>query len=464
MFVNRQNELEALTTRFASGRAEFVVVTGRRRVGKTALLAAFANGKRALRFTAFLDSEEGQLRRLSALLRQLERPEAPAPPDFSYGSWEALFQTIGALARHERLLVILDEWPYLAGASPRLASVLQVVWDESLQHTGLMLALSGSYLSVMERDILGQQAPLYGRRTGQLVIHPLEIGDAAQFLPAYSPDQMVEVYAVAGGMPGYLLQLSDDQDLWANLRRAVFSRDTFLYQEPDLLLREELREPRLYAALLRAIAQGYHQVGQIAQAAGFSDRATATRYMDTLRSLGLVENRQPVTPQRKQRSWGTWHLLDPYLRFLGQLDSALHQPDRVRRSRALDPGGGAARLGPLRRLQLGGTGAPARAATGRQAGNPLLAGGDRFVVVIDGPDRRGRRAAQPALRPVGRGALAARADDAGRSRGLAGQGSHLVGDGEGLGRVAGALQPQRFQLNAGRTRRNRPAPRSTHPR
>ena len=98
MFVNRQNELEALTTRFASGRAEFVVVTGRRRVGKTALLAAFANGKRALRFTAFLDSEEGQLRRLSALLRQLERPEAPAPPDFSYGSWEALFQTIGALA------------------------------------------------------------------------------------------------------------------------------------------------------------------------------------------------------------------------------------------------------------------------------------------------------------------------------------------------------------------------------
>jgi hypothetical protein len=317
MFVNRQRELEALASRFASGRAEFVVVTGRRRVGKTALLAAFANGKRALRFTAFLDSEEGQLRRLSASLRQLERPEVPVPADFSYGSWEALFQTVGAVARHERLLVILDEWPYLAGASPRLASVLQVVWDESLQHTGLMLALSGSYLSVMERDILGHKAPLYGRRTGQLIIHPLEIGDAAQFLPSYSADQMVEVYAVAGGMPGYLLQLSDDRDLWANLRRAVFSPDTFLYQEPDLLLREELREPRLYAALLRAIAQGHHQVGQIAQAAGFGDRATATRYMDTLRSLGLVENRQPVTAQRKQRSWGTWHLLDPYLRFWG---------------------------------------------------------------------------------------------------------------------------------------------------
>lgn len=317
MFVNRQRELDALAARYASGRAELVVVTGRRRVGKTALLAACANGKRALRFTAFLDSEESHLRRLSAALRQLERPEVPAPPDFSYGSWEALFQTMGALAGSERLLVILDEWPYLAGSSQHLASVLQHVWDETLQHTGLMLALSGSYLSVMERDILGQQAPLYGRRTGQLVIHPLEIGDAALFLPAYSPDEMVEVYAVTGGMPGYLLQFSDSQGLWANLRRAVFSRDTFLYQEPDLLLREELREPRLYAALLRAMAQGHHQVAQIVQAAGFSDRATATRYLDTLRSLGLVENRQPVTPRHKQRSWGTWHLLDPYLRFWG---------------------------------------------------------------------------------------------------------------------------------------------------
>jgi len=317
MFINRQRELEALAARFASGRAEFVVVTGRRRVGKTALLAAFANSKRALRFTAFLDSEEGQLRRLSAAVRQLERPEAPAPPDFSYGSWEALFQTIGALARGERLLVILDEWPYLAGGSPHLASVLQHVWDETLQHSSLMLTLSGSYLSVMERDILDRQAPLYGRRTGQLILQPLEIADAAQFLPAYSADEMVELYAVAGGMPGYLLQFHDSQNLWANLRRAVFSPDTFLYQEPDLLLREELREPRLYAALLRAMAQGYHQVGQVAQAAGFSDRATATRYLDTLRSLGLVENRQPVTPRRKQRSWGAWHLLDPYLRFWG---------------------------------------------------------------------------------------------------------------------------------------------------
>lgn len=318
MFVDRQPELEALEARYASERAEFVIVTGRRRVGKTALLTTFAIGKRALRFTAYLDSEESHLRRLSSLLRQLEQPELTPPSDFTYGTWEALFQTMGALAAEERLLVILDEWPYLAGSSRRLASVLQHVWDETLQHTRLMLALSGSYLSIMERDILGQRAPLYGRRTGQLLLHPLKVGDAAAFLPGYLAETMVEVYAVVGGMPGYLLQFSDRYDLWTNLRQAVFSRDSFLYNEPDLLLREELREPRLYAALLRAIAQGHHQVSEITWAAGFTDRATATRYLDTLRGLGLVEHWQPLGPRRRRRRWGTWHLADPYLRFWGR--------------------------------------------------------------------------------------------------------------------------------------------------
>ncbi len=224
---------------------------------------------------------------------------------------------MGALAAEERLLVILDEWPYLAGSSRRLASVLQHVWDETLQHTQLMLVLSGSYLSIMERDILGQRAPLYGRRTGQLLLRPLGVRDAAAFLSGYSAETMVEVYAVAGGMPGYLLQFSDRHDLWTNLRRAVFNRDSFLYNEPDLLLRQELREPRLYAALLRAIAGGHHQVSDITRAAGFTDRATATRYLDTLRGLGLVEHRQPIGPERRRRRWGTWHLADPYLRFWG---------------------------------------------------------------------------------------------------------------------------------------------------
>jgi AAA+ ATPase superfamily predicted ATPase len=242
----------------------------------------------------------------------------PAPADFTYGSWEAFFQTLGVLAAERRLLAVIDEWPYLAGASPRLASILQQAWDAQLQHTQLMLILSGSYLSIMERDILGQRAPLYGRRTGQIVLRPLDVRHAAAFLPGYDAESVIEAYAVVGGMPGYLLQLSGQMDIWANLRRAVLRRDSMLYAEPDLLLREELREPRMYAALLRAIAEGSHRATEIATAAGFADRATATRYLDTLRNLGLVERRLPVGPRSVGQQWGTWHLADPYLRFWGR--------------------------------------------------------------------------------------------------------------------------------------------------
>jgi AAA+ ATPase superfamily predicted ATPase len=119
-------------------------------------------------------------------------------------------------------------------------------------------------------------------------------------------------------MPGYLLQLSDQLDIWANLRQALLRRDSLLYAEPDLLLREELREPRMYAALLRAIAEGAHRLTEITQRAGFADRATATRYLDTLRSLGLAERRLPISVRPAGQQWGTWHLADPYLRFWGR--------------------------------------------------------------------------------------------------------------------------------------------------
>jgi len=317
MFINRDRELEALEKRYKSDQAEFIVITGRRRVGKTALLTKFAVDKRAIRFTAYLDSEESQLHRLSAYLYQFEHPESEADPNFTYGSWEALFQTMGKLAAEERLLIILDEWPYMAGSSSRLASILQHIWDEVLQNTQLMLVLNGSYFSVMDRDILGQRAPLYGRRTSQLFLKPLEIQDAAHFLPDIDAESFVDFYATIGGMPGYLQLIAGQENIWSMMRNTIFNRDSFLYQEPDLLLREELREPRLYAALLRAVAQGHHSVSAISKAAGFKDRSTATRYLDTLRGLGLVENRQPVGPVLNRRAWGAWYLVDPYLRFWG---------------------------------------------------------------------------------------------------------------------------------------------------
>lgn len=207
------------------------------------------------------------------------------------------------------------------GVAPRLNSN-QMTWlldrNNVYEYNSCVpkfIIICGSYISVMERDLLAHDAPLHGRRTGQLFVQPLTVWQAAEFLPAYTPVQMIEAYALVGGTPAYLRQLSDQRDIWDNMRFSVLNRGSMLYNEPDLLLRDELREPRLYAAILRAIAEGHHQLSEIARASGIGVANTVSGYLDLLRSLRWVERRVPLGPTRGHRRWGTWHLVDPYMRF-----------------------------------------------------------------------------------------------------------------------------------------------------
>lgn len=316
MFVNREQELQWLAERYGSAKAEFVVLTGRRRVGKTALLTEFAADKPGVYFLAYLDSAEALLRNLSAALWQAEHGPEAAPG--SYGSWLGLFQAVGRLAARQRFVLILDEYPYLAGASEHLASVLQKVWDEHLQHSQLFLVLCGSYMSVMERDVLNRDAPLYGRRTAQLTLRPLTARQMTAFLPACSPIELIETYAVTGGMPAYLAELRPARSLWANLRHTAFDPSNVLYNDGLTLLRDEMRDPRHYAAVLRAIANGHHTLSAIAQEAGV-ERNSLPAYLATLQGAGYVERRVPVgvVPAGRQQH-GTWHVADPYVRFWGR--------------------------------------------------------------------------------------------------------------------------------------------------
>ncbi|MEM7535969.1 MAG: ATP-binding protein [Chloroflexota bacterium] len=315
-FVNRKKELCILDTRYESNQAEFLVVTGRRRVGKTSVLAQFARQHQGIYFLGYLDSEESLLQQFSQLIYQSEYPDSKPDDAFTYGSWLGLFRAIGRLAQNQRLVVIIDEYPYLVGSSQRLASQLQKVWDEILQHSQIYLVICGSYISVMKRDLLDRDAPLHGRRTGQLFVQPLTVWQAAEFLPNYTPLEIVDAYAVAGGTPAYLRQLSDQRDIWDNIRYSVLNRGSMLYNEPDLLLRDELREPRLYAAILRAIAAGNHQLKKIATAAGIESSNSVSSYLDLLKSLRWVEHRVPLGSTRHEgQRWGTWHLVDAYIRF-----------------------------------------------------------------------------------------------------------------------------------------------------
>jgi hypothetical protein len=213
-------------------------------------------------------------------------------------------------------VVVLDEFTYLISGNKAIPSILQKVWDEQLRHSQVFLVLCGSYIGMMEKEVLGHGAPLYGRRTGNYLLPPLTLPAVAQFFPAYTPAQQIEAWAVLGGMPYYLSTFSDDRDIFANMRRHILDAQGTLRREPQLLLQEELREPRNYFSILRAIAQGNTRLNSIAQAARVGDATTTGRYLDILQDMRVVVRAVPATESRPEKSKrGLYHLGDAFLRF-----------------------------------------------------------------------------------------------------------------------------------------------------
>jgi len=319
VFINRERELELLEERYASGRAELFVLYGRRRVGKTELLARFcgagrhasAQPKRHIFFVADLDVEPVLRAALSAAVNtELLGPETAGAV---YSSWEDILTLLARHARQERLVVVLDEFTYLVDAHPPLASTLQRLWDRELANTQLMLILCGSYVGMMEEAVLGYQAPLYGRRTGQYLLEPLGFHDARRFFPDYDLADQVRAYAVLGGTPAYLNAASPSSSLLDNISQRILARGTFLYDEARFLLQQELREPRNYFAILEAIAAGRTRLNEIKQATGLEG---ATAYLNTLQALHLVERVLPVTESQPHKSRrGLYRLCDQFFRF-----------------------------------------------------------------------------------------------------------------------------------------------------
>jgi len=311
MFVNRVAELELLEKRYASGKAEFFVLYGRRRVGKTELLAHFCEGKRSIFFVSDLGSEISLRTALSAAVNSTLF--GPNQMKAVYATWEDLFHALAQAAQNERLVVVLDEFPYLATAHPPLATILQRVWDQTLKNSQVMLILCGSYIGMMEETILGYQAPLYGRRTAQYLLEPLQFKDARLFYPSFPLEDQVRAYAVYGGAPAYLRTIQSQQPLNLNILDGILTRGSFLYDEVRFILQQELREPRNYFAILQAIAAGKTRLNEIKQATGIEG---ATAYLDPLQQLHLVERLVPVTETQPQKSRrGIYRLKDHYLRF-----------------------------------------------------------------------------------------------------------------------------------------------------
>ncbi len=315
MFIDRKTELELLGQRYRSNQAELFVLYGRRRVGKTELLHAFCADKPHIFFIATLSSDSEQLATFSQQVYGFTHADVPS--GFTFPSWEAALRALGELPGQPKPIIVLDEFTYLISGNKAIPSILQKVWDETLKNTQIMIVLCGSYIGMMETEVLGYQAPLYGRRTASTLLRPMDLASSALFFPSYSAEEKFLTWAVVGGMPYYLRTFQDSQDVFANIRQHILDAQSgTLFNEPRLLLMEELREPRNYFSLLRAIAQGRTRLNDIAQGAGIGDVTTVARYLDILQQMRLITRRVPATETQPEKSKkGIYHIDDHFLRF-----------------------------------------------------------------------------------------------------------------------------------------------------
>jgi AAA+ ATPase superfamily predicted ATPase len=315
-FVGRRRELDALEAAYRARGSTFLPIYGRRRVGKSELIAHFLRHKPAVYLLG--KRAQGGLQ-LREFLREAARVTGdPLLATFPAEGWKPALDAVvdrwrGADRR--RLVLAFDEFQWTAEASPELPSVLQDCWDRRWQREGsVMLILCGSYIGFMEREVLGRGSPLFGRRTGQILLRPFGYREATAFHPGWSAAEHARVYFLCGGIPLYLKAFAPHRSFEQSLAATLLAEDGLLYREPDFLLREELREVESYYAVLLAIAEGARTSRDIARASGIGERGLQY-YLKQLMELGYVARRYPLTGAPPVARHVRYDLHDPLLRF-----------------------------------------------------------------------------------------------------------------------------------------------------
>ena len=310
-FIGRQSELQTLEQEYRRD-GGFVVIYGRRRVGKTRLIKEFIKDKPAVYFLATEEVEAQSMKRMAGVIARATGNALLGNVTFS--DWADLFRAVATYRPEQKKVIVLDEFPYMVKTNPAFPSILQNIWDEFLQDSNIMLILSGSLIGMMKKHALSYDSPLYGRRTAQIRLMPLPFTAvyAAQSLPF---DQTVQQYALTGGVPKYLEFFTEQELLIDQIRSIVLSKNGFLYEEPNFLLRDEVQTPINYFSIIRVIADGNHKLGKICGVLE-QESPSISPYLATLSELGFVVKETPITEKNPEHSRkGLYFVSDNFTRF-----------------------------------------------------------------------------------------------------------------------------------------------------
>ncbi len=298
MFIGRERELNSLEKLYASDKFEFAVIYGRRRVGKTALINHFIRNKKAIYFMGVESNDKQNLENFS---KNILEYGVGIQADTAFLSFQAALEYVFQLAEKERLILAIDEYPYVARSSRSLASTLQLLIDKYKENSKLMLILCGSSMSYMEDHVLAYKAPLYGRRTAQMKMQPFDFADACRYFKNFSDEDKALIYGIVGGTPQYLLQMDDKLSIEENIKNTFLNPTSSLFEEPENLLKQEVREPALYNAIITAIATGSARMAEISTKVG-AETSVCAAYLKNLLALGLVQKETPYGEKASRKS------------------------------------------------------------------------------------------------------------------------------------------------------------------
>ncbi len=286
--IGRREELAFLKDLYDSDKFEYLVMYGRRRVGKTTILQEFSKSCNSIFFPAREKNDALNLEDFSKVIQYHFDDNFIA----SFKSWQEAFNYIDTKA-DKRICIIIDEFPYIVEENLSVKSILQHAIDHKFkENKNIFLILCGSSVSVMESDIMGKKSPLHDRQTSSLEIKPFDYLESSAFFPNYSNEEKLLAYGILGGIPRYLEAFDKNKSIEDNIANKIIKNGSYLYEEPDNLLKAELRETNVYSSILSAIANGKNKIVEISNYV-HEDRTKVAKYLLTLQTLRLIEKRVP---------------------------------------------------------------------------------------------------------------------------------------------------------------------------
>jgi hypothetical protein len=315
MFVGRKEELKFLNNKYISDKAEFVVLYGRRRIGKTALISEFIRDKPNIFYSAVQITDSVQLEKMSSIVKRFF--DAVLYSD-RFSDWEMLFRFISdSYQSKEKLILVMDEFPYMAEGNKSISSILQKIWDHYFSNMNIMIIICGSSMSFMEKEVLSEKNPLYGRSSGILKIGELDFESSREFMGEGDLEEHLNYYSAFSGVPYYLSLINPALSFGDNIKANILRNGSVLFNEVEFLLKQELREVNQYNAIIESIALGDTRLNDIYQKTGI-EHTKLPYYLNSLMNLGIVRKEFPATikikEQAKKRS-GIYRIDNSYFRF-----------------------------------------------------------------------------------------------------------------------------------------------------